>query len=93
MSATVIAFLILVGLLILSVFFILIQHKNNKSLKEKLDKKNELYNGLVKEFELLKETDKIKEENQKEADNKINQILTGDSVTNAINELSKHNNL
>ena len=93
MSATVIAFLILVGLLILSVVFILIQHKNNKLLKEKLDKKNELYNGLVKEFELLKETDKIKEENQKEADNKINQMLTGDSVANAINELSKHNNL
>ena len=60
MSATVIAFLILVGLLILSIVFIFFQHK-----------------GLVKEFELLKETEKIKEKNEEEANEKIDDLHNG----------------
>ena len=77
MSATVIAFLILVGLLILSVVFILFQHKNNKTLKEKLDKKNELYNGLQAEFELYRKSEHFKHEKQEEANEKIDDLHSG----------------
>lgn len=48
------------------------------------------YEELLLMFKRVEAESKIKSENRKEADEKVNALHTGDSVANAINGLSKH---
>lgn len=52
-----------------------------------LDDEIKLNNNLHAEIKKLVDMDKIKSDNRKEADEKINELHSGDSVDNAINIL------
>jgi len=52
-----------------------------------LDDEIKLNNNLHAEIKKLVDMDKIKSDNRKEADEKINELHSGDSIDNAINIL------
>ena len=75
---------------VLSLFLNYILFRKLKDKQVKIDRLDELYDGLTKEFNLLVEAEKAKDKRRKEADEKINNLHNGDTVSNAINGLSKH---
>lgn len=90
MSATVIVILVLFGLFLATLIFALCQCSLYKETKNMLNRKTEAYNGLIEEFETYRNAEQFKRKKEEEANEKINDVLTGDSVSNAINILSKH---
>lgn len=83
---------VIAGLVILSLVFLVMfifEHSRVKSLNTKNKQLEEHNAGLRKEIEKITAVNKIKEDNQNEAEQKINEVLTGDSVSNAINILRK----
>ena len=84
---------LIAGLLILSLIFFLMflfEKNDKKKIKERYVQMELMNEGLKKELEKVTAISKIKEEKQNEANEKIEQLLDGDIVSNAIDGLSKH---
>lgn len=84
---------VIIGLIVavmLLLILLICQHSKNKDLKIKLEQKTEAYNGLRDEFELFRKTEQFRQKKEEEVNEKINEVLSGDSVANAIDVLSKH---
>ena len=92
MSAYLIVILVLVVLLAFSGIFSVLMFKLYKETKDRLNRKTEAYNGLMEEFETYRKAEEFKHKKEEETNEKINEVLTGDSVSNAINILCKHKN-
>ena len=90
MTVTIITILVLIGLFLVALIFAICQHNLAKELKQQLEKSSELYVGLQEEFELYRNAERFKQKKEEEVNEKINEVLSGDSVSNAINILSKH---
>ena len=66
--------------------------KAKKDMKEELENALEANKALMKQLSLLHEETKIKTENRKEADEKIEELHNGDALGNALNWLHRHKN-
>ena len=78
--------------IIASVFCVLwkIEQKIRKDTQKDLADSIENNKVLMEQLNKLHEELRIKNENREEADAKVNALHNGDSVSNAINGLSKH---
>lgn len=85
-------YVLLVALVVdvISLFVNYVLFRKLKDRQATVDRLEELYDGLTKEFNILVEAEKAKDKRRKEADEKINNLHNGDSVDNAIEQLSKH---
>lgn len=90
MDITLIAFAVLI--LVILFLYMLYQHEKEKLSDvemENIDLKQKIMQ-LNDENSMLREEMKVISKNRREADEKINELHSGDSVTNAINGLCKH---
>lgn len=90
MKGLLIALLVVFGMFLVSFIINLCLSSKNKKLKSDIKRREEAYEGAVRELQLLMEAQKIKNKNEEEADEKINNLYNGDVVANAINGLCKH---
>ena len=72
------------------VFTVIYLNAKNKDLQRKVKEKETLVLGAMKELNALKEEMSIRKQANEEADKKIDELHNGDSVSNAISQLSKH---
>lgn len=82
--------LVIIILMLLGVIYLLLQKINDR--KKEYDQLLNNYNGLNDEFMKLVETSKIKSDNRKKADEKIEELHNGNAVDNAVDILRKHKN-
>lgn len=82
-------YVLLVALVVdvISLFVNYVLFKKVKDKQSAIERQEELYNGLQKEFNTLVEAEKAKSKRRKEADEKNENLHNGNSVTNAINQL------
>lgn len=82
-------YVLLVALIVdvISLFVNYVLFKKVKDKQSTIERQEELYNGLQKEFNTLVEAEKAKDKRRKEADEKNENLHNGNSVTNAINQL------
>lgn len=85
----IIGILILLSIILLSIVYCM----NNKLKQMKKDMKSiiDANNYLHDELSKLNSIDKIKSDNRRESNEKINDLYNGDIVDNAINELCNKN--
>lgn len=74
-------------ILVVCILVICVLGNRVKQFKTLLNDEIRLNNNLHAEIKKLVDMDKIKSDNRKEADEKINELHSGDSVDNAINVL------
>lgn len=74
MNYCIIAAIILFFALIITIIYL---NAKNKDLKKKYDMKTEQYNGLYKEFEKYRRSEQFKNEQEKKANEKIDDLHSG----------------
>ena len=87
-------FLIIIAVLFVAVVVLFLLWKlsksENKRVKDELAVTKNQLETAVKQVKKIEETLDIVNHNRKETDEKIDALHTGDSVANALDELSKH---
>lgn len=85
---------IIILILVCAVFFLLwrLSVKGKKAVQEKLSATQKALNEAIIHQAELESTINILNSNRKEADEKVNNLHSGDSVGNALNELRKRKN-
>lgn len=87
-------FLIIIAILFVAVVVLFLMWKlsksENKRVKDELAVTKNQLETAVKQVKKIEETLDIVNHNRKETDEKIDALHTGDSVANALDELSKH---
>ena len=87
-------FLIIIAVLFVAVVVLFLLWKlsktENKRVKDELAVTKNQLETAVKQVKKIEETLEIVNHNRKETDEKIDALHTGDSVANALDELSKH---
>ena len=87
-------FLIIIAVLFVAVVVLFLLWKlsktENKRVKDELAVTKNQLETAVKQVKKIEETLDIVNHNRKETDEKIDTLHTGDSVANALDELSKH---
>lgn len=87
-------FLIIIAILFVAVVVLFLMWKlsksENKRVKDELAVTKNQLESAVSQMKKFEETLEIVNHNRKESDEKIDALHTGDSVANALNELSKH---
>lgn len=74
MNYCIIAAIILFFALIITIIYL---NAKNKDLKKKYDMKTEQYNGLYEEFEKYRRSEQFKNEQEKKANEKIDDLHSG----------------
>lgn len=87
MNAIMIVFGILAFVSLVLFFAVIIESKKIKSLKETMQTVIDANNNLHNEIAKLKSVDEIKNDNRREANEKISNLHNGDAIDNAINIL------
>ncbi len=90
MNAIMIVFGILAFVSLVLFFAVIIESKKIKSLKETMKTVIDANNNLHNEIAKLKSADEIKNNNRREANEKIDNLHNGNAIDNALNVL--HNN-
>lgn len=67
----------LFALFIITFIYAVCQHGFNKSLKDQLERKTEMYNGLQEEFEIYRQAEQFKHKKEEEANEKIDALHSG----------------
>lgn len=67
----------LFALFFITFIFAVCEHGLNKSLKDQLEYKSEMYNGLQEEFELYRQSETFKHEKEKEVNEKVDDLHSG----------------
>ena len=87
-------FLIIIAVLFVAlvVLFLLwrLSKTENKRVKDELAVTKNQLETAVKQVKKIEETLEIVNHNRKETDEKIDALNSGDTISNALNELSKH---
>ena len=87
-------FLIIIAILFVAVVVLFLMWKLSKSeskrVKDELAVTKNQLESAVNQMKKFEETLDIVNHNRKESDEKIDALHTGDSVANALDELSKH---
>ena len=71
---------VIIGLFALFIgafIFAVCEHGLNKSLKDQLARKTEMYNGLQEEFEIYRQAEQFKHKKEEEANEKIDALHSG----------------
>lgn len=67
----------LFALFIATFIYAVCQHGFNKSLKDQLERKTEMYNGLREEFEIYRNAEKFKAQKEEEVNEKVDDLHSG----------------
>ena len=90
MNVETVCVLIAIAIILIMLFVILILRAKLQESEKKLKYEREYTRGLLNELNKVKAESQIRQEEKKDADEKIDELHNGDSVSNAINRLSKH---
>lgn len=92
MKILIYAVLILFGVVIFLCMVIRNLKNEMKLMKTQLDTSEKEKDGYAKQVQRLTSAAEITAENEKEANEKIDEVYSGDAVDNALSGLSKHKN-